>query len=359
MAEKMIKYIRTQPDVWQHILSDRTEITSDCLSLIASRKVRKVAMISSGSSNYAAKTASGLLRKAAPGIQWVTSVPSRLDELGEDYTDTIVFAISQSGKSTSTERAIKDLRKHEAVVVSVTSDASSPIALAGDVHVLIQCGEESIGPKTKGMTATVLTLYLVGLEIAKAAGNQPADPASLLKTAFSTAPLNIQHSFEFAYKNAKLLAEASSLTLVADGTGLPIIEEGALKLLETLYIPASAWEFEEYLHGVNNIIGPGIYHIFLLQDNENFERMNKLIEYCDARGCVVLVVNCSGRDIPYRNTLNLECTGRAETLPYEALLPFQVLSAVVSEEKHIQCDRPRYPDFYAALGTKTDAKKGA
>lgn len=358
MAEKMMEYTRIQPDVWQYILDNRAEIVVDCLNLISSRKIRRVAMISSGSSNYAAKIASGLLRKAASGIQWVTSVPTRLDELGEDYTDTIVFAISQSGKSTSTERAIKALRQHGTVVVTVTSDANSPIALAGDVHILVKCGEESVGPKTKGMTATVLTLYLAGLEIAKATGNHPNDPTSLLKTAFSTAPLNIQHSFEFANKNAKLLVEATSLTLIADGVGLPIIEEGALKLLETLYIPASAWEFEEYLHGVNNIIGPGVYHLFLLQNNENFERMNKLIEYCDARGCVVLVINCSGRDISYRNTLNLECTGKPETLPYEALLPYQVLSAVVSEEKHIQCDRPKYPDFYAALGTKTDAKTG-
>ncbi len=358
MAEKMLAYIKTQPAVWRTICEHQTEIMSNCVELLTHKKPKRIAMVSSGTSNYAGRIAACLLRPVFKDIQWITTVPTRLEELGEDLSDTTVLAISQSGKSTSTQRAIQILRTYGATVISVTSDESSPIAREGDAHVHIRCGEETVGPKTKGMTATVLTLYLLGMEMAKTMKKPHFDWLPLLNSAFEAALENIERSLEFAAKTTPLLAKAPCLTLIADGVGLPIAEEGALKLLETLYVPASAWEFEEYLHGVNNIIAPGAYHLFLLQNNENFERMNKLIDYCGERGCEVFVINCSGREIPFRNTLNLLCTGKPETLTYEAMLPYQVLSAVVSEAKNIQCDRPKFPDFYAALGTKTDAKKG-
>ncbi len=358
MAEKMLAYLKSQPAVWRTICDQQSEITSYCVELLARKMPKRIAMVSSGSSNYAARIATYLLRRVFTDIQWITTVPTRLEELGDNLSETTVFAISQSGKSTSTQRAIQILRTHGASVISVTSDENSPIAQEGDAHVHIRCGEETVGPKTKGMTATVLTLYLLGMALAKTSGNWSFDWLPLLSSAFEAAPENIQRSLDYAAKTAPLLAKAPCLTLIADGVGLPIAEEGALKLLETLYVPAAAWEFEEYLHGINNIIAPGAYHIFLLQNNENLERMEKLIEYCDARGCEVFVINCSGREVHFRNTITLVCSGQPETLTYEAMIPYQVLSAVVSEEKNIQCDKPKFPDFYAALGTKTDAKRG-
>ena len=179
-----------------------------------------------------------------------------------------------------------------------------------------------------------------------------------LLPAFDAARENLALSRTWAENCRELLSGANCLTIVAEGPALPLAREGALKLLETLYVPASAWEFEEYLHGVNNIIGPGQMHLFLLRSGPNRERMERLIAYCRARGAVCLTIDC-GADRPgvTDTRLALRCTGAPQTLAYEALLPFQVLSAVVSAAKGIECDKPRYPDFYAALNTKTDAGK--
>ena len=99
-------------------------------------------------------------------------------------------------------------------------------------------------------------------------------------------------------------------------------------------------------------------HMFLLRSGPNRERMERLIAYCRAHGAVCLTIDC-GADRPgvTDTRLALRCTGAPQTLAYEALLPFQVLSAVVSAAKGIECDKPRYPDFYAALNTKIDAGK--
>ena len=98
-------------------------------------------------------------------------------------------------------------------------------------------------------------------------------------------------------------------------------------------------------------------HLFLVHDTQNRQRMERLIEYCRVRGALCLVIDCSAEKAGVEGMrLSLKCTGRTETLAYEALIPFQVLSAVGSEAKGIECDRPHYPDFYAALGTKVGAK---
>ena len=39
-----------------------------------------------------------------------------------------------------------------------------------ELHVLLECGEEKAGPKTKGYTCTILTFYLYALEAAISAG---------------------------------------------------------------------------------------------------------------------------------------------------------------------------------------------
>ena len=77
-----------------------------------------------------------------------------------------------------------------------------------------------------------------------------------------------------------------------------------------------------------------------------------LLKLVDQRGKLlrILIVSCEKNDVDVYKR-------QPQTLAYEALLPFQVLSAVVSAAKGIECDKPRYPDFYAALNTKIDAGK--
>lgn len=80
--------------------------------------------------------------------------------------------------------------------------------------------------------------------------------------------------------------------------------------------------------------------------------MKRLAAYCRAQGCVCLLIDCTGHEPADSFTLPLICSGPEEALGYSLLLPFQVISAIVSEYKGIDCDFPRFPDFYAALCTK-------
>lgn len=357
MAKKMMKYILEQPEAWRRVCRELTApACAAAAALLQGHPFSQVVMVGSGSSLYAAQAAAALLQGSG-GRAYFAAAPTRLGPFAYPRPGRVYWAVSQSGKSTSTERAVRGLRAAGAAVLALTSDEASPLARAAGAHLLIPCGEETVGPKTKGMTSTVLALWLLGTALA--CGGQEAGTASqaaALAPAFDAAAENLALCRRWAQNCIPALRQAACLTLVAEGAALPLAREGALKLLETLYIPACAWEFEEYLHGVNNIIGPGQVHLFLLTGGENRARMERLIEYCAARGAVCLAVDCAGRPGVAGTRLALRCTGSPAALPYEALLPFQVLSALASEAKGIDCDHPRYPDFYAALGTKTDAK---
>lgn len=358
MAQKMISYIRSQPEVWSKcceilpgaVSAKAEEMRSSC-------RIKRLVIVGTGSSYYAAHAVTALLEKQAKscGIELFSTVPTRMGVLEIAEPGTMYWVVSQSGKSTSTEQIAKHLRAGGAPVWSITSDESSPLARCTDGHVLIPCGEETVGPKTKGMTSTILTVWLL-VQALLAPDGVAASAASLLP-AFDAAGENTELSRQWSEQCLEAVKNAPCLTVIADGAALPLAQEGALKLLETLYVPAAAWEFEDYLHGVNNTIGRDAVILFLMHDTENRLRMEKLVRYCENHGAICPVIDCAGEKPGVDGMrINLRCTGKTDTLPYEALLPFQMLSALGSEAKGIECDRPRYPDFYAALGTKVGAK---
>ena len=351
----MIRYLEEQPEVWSRILRNREGITRSLADGITGRKIKRILLIGSGSSQNAAMCAAQFYEEEL-GLEADAVVPTRIGALPRllNSGSTLVFAVSQSGRSTSTIRAAETLKRVGFTVAGVTADESSPLAKAADLHLLIACGEEATGPKTKGMTATVLTLYLAGMCLCGEIGSGTVQESALcreLQSSFTAGPENISRCHSFCEANLKTLAKIPSFTLIADGMGYAVTCEGALKLLETLCVPASAYEFEEYLHGVNNLIAPGAYNLIILTDPRNFSRMRKLDNYCRANRCRNFVIT-SVKDSGFPGALQLEGSGFSYTQPFETLLFFQILSALGSEYKNINCDQPRFSDLYALLATK-------
>lgn len=372
MADKMKRYIEEQPQIWQKAMQSLPETVCRAAKKMcgADAAVRRVVMIGSGSSHYAADAACRLLVKDG-NISFFAAVPEAMGSLERPDDTTLYWAVSQSGKSTSTEQAVTRLRKMGARIAAFTADPEFPLfdgekletampaashtpdGPAMPVYVEIPCGTEDIGPKTKGMTTTLLTLWLAGQALLCSFDSKKVEKkAALLASAFQSAAENLAFSTSFAKVHSALLSAAPYITVIAGGAAFPLAQEGALKLLETLYVPAFAWEFEEYLHGVHNSMAEGSVFLFVLRPGPDLERMKRLAAYCRAQGCVCLLIDCTGHEPADSFTLPLICSGPEEALGYSLLLPFQVISAIVSEYKGIDCDFPRFPDFYAALCTK-------
>jgi glucoselysine-6-phosphate deglycase len=76
------------------------------------------------------------------------------------------------------------------------------------------------------------------------------------------------------------------------------------------------------------------------------------MQYSDDRGCLNWQVSTLDSKTDER-TLALLGSGSPFTAPFETMLFFQVLSTIGSDYLGINCDTPRYPDFYDVMNTKS------
>lgn len=358
MAQQMLAYTRQQPDVWMNVLNRRKEITATYVAARKDLPLSRLVFVGSGSSYTASLVAAETLENLL-GVECSAVEPTRLTALLKvlDKEGTVLCVCSQSGKSTSTLAAMESIRAVGFQVFAVTSNAASPVASAADCHVLIECGEELVGPKTKGMTTSALTLILMGIELGLAKGSvSQADYERIVaayERSFCLAAENIEHCVRWCDEHHEL-AQALHMIIVADGMALPPALEGALKLLETLYMPVTAYEFEEYLHGVACTLNPQSWLTLVTREGENRKRFLALADFSAEHGGHNVLISL-GTPLGREGELNLLTSGNDMTLPFEAVLPFHAMSALISEVKGHNCDKPLFTDFAHRMQTKAGA----
>lgn len=355
MAQQMLAYVREQTSVWKNVLDQRKEVTARFVETWRDKPLTRFVFVGSGSSNTAPTFAKEILERLIR-VEVTVAVPTRVHTLlpllpGEG----VVFcACSQSGRSTNTLNAVKKIQAAGYTVTAVTANPEAPLPLACESCVTVLCGEETVGAKTKGMTASALTMTLMGMELALSKGMLAQDvyqeTIHALYRAADCAAANVEASIAWC-KEHKELAAAPHMIFVADGMNYPAILEGALKVLETLYVPVFAYEFEEYLHGVGNTLNPDSWLVLLTSDVGDRRRFLALHDFAEEHGSHDYIIS-TGTPANRPGELFLQTSGNPLTLPFETLMPFHIISALLSEVKGINCDKPQFTDFIQRLDTK-------
>ncbi|WP_312503813.1 SIS domain-containing protein [Lacrimispora sp.] len=358
MAKQLLNYIKEQPEVWEQILGSREQVFADFSHDMKDLPMEHLIFLGSGSSYIASLIAAEFAGNAAGFDCRVMTPAEALRTRGScDRGKTLVLASSQSGKSVSTMNAIRAWKEAGYVVAGITADSSSPVAKLADLHYLVLCGEETVGPKTKGMTSTVLLLELLILEAAMKESRISMEESENIISGFmegiKAARANIALCEKYFKENISRFKQHEHAIVIADPESSLAAREGALKLLETWYVPVFSYEVEEYTHGIQNTIEEGICNLFVISEEANSSSMEKLIAYCEEKGCNDWVISTVKGVRTKANLLELKKGGASFTAPFEILPAFQYLSAFGSEDRAIECDRPKFHDFYDLLGTKS------
>ena len=355
MAQQMLAYTREQTSVWKKILDSRKELTREFVAAWKDSPFERMVLVGSGSSNTAPQFAKEILERLI-GVEVTVGIPTRVHTLLPLLRqEGILFCVdSQSGKSTNSLRAVREIQAAGHAVTAVTAHPDSPLAQACGRCVPVLCGEETVGAKTKGMTSTALTLTLMGMELALAKGmlkeSKYQETIDALYQSADCAAANIEASVAWCMEH-KELAQAPHIILIADGMNLPAVMEGALKVLETLYIPVFSYEFEEYLHGVGNTLNADSWLVFVTSDVGDRQRFMNLFDFAEEHASHDYIIS-TGTPTGHAGELFLQSSGNELTLPFETLMPFHVISALLSAEKGINCDYPQFTDFAQRLNTK-------
>jgi len=333
MEYTMVQYIKEQPEVLKKIADDRKRIAAKFVELYTSVKPDCIYLFGSG-------TAFNSVNVTVPFMQKILGVPvqgyaaSQMTEVQLFAKKPLFCAISQGGSSTNTIKAIEKFKAEPMIVVTADLEATMANRYP-DKHVLLECGEEMVGPKTKGYTSGMLTFYIFALEAGLAAGTiSQAEYDAYIAEIYEVCDAmtgNVEKTFAWFEKNKEELKKTNAFVIFGKDEGARMAVESALKILETVRYPAMHYEFEEYLHGPIMMGDEKLTIIGCLPLDEDGKRAHDLIKlfYNDVTKLAFAVMGEEDPELP--NALVLDIAKDQYFAPFAHILPGQVISALLPE----------------------------
>lgn len=352
--DSILTYINEEPIVAKKVLNQRKILLEDFTSNFVNSNISRIIIVGSGTSFHAGAAAKVFFERAT-GLEVTVEYPSIFLENAEFYKGNIlVIGVSQSGSSTATIEALKKAKALGYSTLALTGGEHTTLEEYADSFILIPCGKEAAGPKTKGYLATVLLLYCLAIEIALASQKINYEKYSHIIKEMNILANNlskvIKSSIQWCDRNKEDLMKVKKISVIGYEQNYPTALEGALKLVETIRCPAISYEFEEYLHGPYNAIDGESYIIIIKSPGKLEKRAEQLYELIsEYTEHIYVITNEESRNKKWLNG----CFCNIDYLiPLEYVIPFQVLCACIPPELGIDPFRPKFPDFHRTMGSK-------
>ena len=328
----MLDYYLSQPECMKQIFINRKAIAGQFAKFYTEKKPDRIYLVGSGSSFNACLASEDFISYVL-GIEVVTIPPSRPTIIRGK--NPLIVAVSQGGKSSNTVAYLQNIRGQGHLVASFTAGLDLPVANAADLAVDIAVGEETVGPKTRGYTGTVLCLYLSALEAGLASGVISGEDydkhISILDETIGYAGDNLKKCHDFYLAHLEDLKKARHYLFVGKGCAAAVGAEDAIKVLETLCYPSAGYEFEEYLHGPACCTDEGTALFLFYSDDADGKRMEQLAGITAKATKNSYIIDRTS-SVKGDNVLSL-CSGKSKFMsPFVDVFFGQLISAVLTEE---------------------------
>lgn len=333
MKKTMNDYIIETRDVGICNLENRKALTAELVSLYCDGSYQDITIIASGSSGNGAECAR-LFMEEVLGCQVKVVPPFTFENYENDIREnTLVFVISQSGYSTNAMAALEKLKEIGRPAIGITGDMNSDFKKCCDLLIDYGVGIETVGYVTKGVVTLCEFLMLFALEAAlkhqKIDDSKYQTYAAEMRRAFDCRKEMYQAVCTFYENNQKALLSMQHVYICSGGPGLGVAKEAALKIGETIQIPAVAYEIEEYIHGPNLQLTPN-YTVFLIDNHD--KTSPRTLQIFDATKAVTdrafLISNRRKGD----HVIGIEQETLPVLSPLYVLVAFQYLSFKITEE---------------------------
>ena len=356
MSQEMRNYIAEESAVIRQLLDNREALLAPVLKAFAKKKISEIVLVGSGSSHNVGLIAQPYIEEATQTRVSVFT-PSTINSKTRFHEDSLFLFISQGGQSTNTIAAMEAVAaKHRGNLISITENAASNVAGMSDFHLKLPWERpETVGAKTKGVTGSVVMLMLLFASLAQA-GNKISQSeydglTDGLERFCEGQETNTARTKQWFERNRVELAASDYMLVISQDELTGVGQEIALKLLETIYRPVFAYDFEEDLHGVANSITPRNYFIFLEAGGKNRERIRALQDIIRGEGAKLYAFT-DDTEAKGTNELSLLKTGNKYTDALNHLLAGQLLCAFLSEYCGINVNRSRFSGFGSIMKTK-------
>lgn len=259
----LLREVREQPRAVRKTIDAEKDEADHVARLMRRRQIHFVGM---GSSYYASLYASyviaGLTQRTAQ-----THLASEFIHYPSSVgVGHIIVALSQSGESVETVKAVRFLKKKGNIIVGVTNEPTSTLARLSDRVLLTRAGKERAS-STKTFASTLAILYYLVVALAAQSKEVSEKKRDFLIERLSRMSRSLD--MKFGIWNNDSEAQSSKFTncraaaVLARGPNLPAALQGALLLKEVAKIPTEGMSSGEFAHGPVEILSRNITVIIL------------------------------------------------------------------------------------------------
>ncbi len=322
--------ILSQPEAWADALAVVEQACNGLINVLAA-DYAQVLFTGCGSTYYLSLAAAALFQEMTGRLARAVPAGELLLNGQTALTDgqTLLVAVSRSGSTTETIRAVEQFKAHKrGPVIAITNYGDQPLAGLADVPLVIAKGQEQSVAQTRSfasmyVAATAMALLAAGAETQRRAMHQlPAVGASLLAT---HEPLARDFGEDLGFDRFYYLGSGARYGLAC---------EASLKMKEMALTHSEPFHFLEFRHGPMSMVTESAAIVGLLSEkNGNHEQA--VVREMQALGGRVLALGEAGTQVAFGSGL----PEAARNVLYLPIL--QLMALYRSLAKGLNPDRPR------------------
>jgi glucosamine--fructose-6-phosphate aminotransferase (isomerizing) len=301
----MLKEIHEQPETLREAMKGRLDLeeaTARFTGLHRSneqlRDLKRIILTGCGTTFHAALAGEYLIESLA-------RIPVECDYASEFRyrnapldPETAVFAMSQSGETADTLAALRESKRKGALTFGICNNVFSTISRESEGGIGLRAGVEIGVAATKTFTSELVVLSMLGLMLGRIRDLSHSDGEEVIENLQSLPDL-VARTLECNDLIAGIAAKYSktrNFLFMGRQANFPIALEGALKMKEITYIPATGYPSAELKHGVIALINEETPSIVLAPQDDVFEKNISNIEEIKARRGPVIALGTHGDD---------------------------------------------------------------
>jgi len=330
--------ILEQPAAAARLLAASDASFAPVREMLGHRRPRFAVIAARGSSDNAALYAQylfGIRNRLAVAL----ATPSAITLYGArpDYSEALVIAISQSGRSPDIVAVVDEAQRQGAPTIVLTNDTDSPLAEAADHAISLEAGPELATAATKTYTTELIAVALLSSALDPFSAAEEADLAripQLMSAALSTE--------DEARAVAATHADRTRCVVLGRGFCYATAREWALKLQEMAQLLAVPYSTADFEHGPMALAERGFAVLAVAPHGPPLDaQMDVLERLRDVHGAHVLVISDDAAARAIDRGLAVPEGVPGWLAPVVDILPGQLYAYHLTRARGLDPDRPR------------------
>jgi glutamine---fructose-6-phosphate transaminase (isomerizing) len=257
--------------------------------------------------------------------------------------DTVYVAVSQSGETLDTLRAVQEIRRKGGTVLGIINAVGSSIARECGRGIYLHAGPEISVTSSKSFSSTVTAFALLALHLGRIRDLGQGDGGRLIAS-LEALPAALEGALATEGRAREIAARYRTMTsafFVGRVRGFPVAAEAAQKLKEVSYIHAEAYPASELKHGPLALISPELPTFVIIPDDDLFDKNIATIREIQSRGGPVIAIGHSVSLGDLTDEVIVVPKLEPEIDPIVLNVPLQLVAYHAALLRDVDIDQPR------------------